>query len=219
MSNQLLEFLLTYGIFALAPILIAAAVGVPLPASLLLLAGGAFAGAGELALVPLALVGIAAACVGDCLGFWLGQRGGRAALDRFGPRFGITSASIAQADAFLERWGGVTIFLTRFLITPLGPVINIVAGTGRYPFRRFIAYDLLGEAVWVALYLGLGYLFSASWDVLASILGQASQLLAVAVIALVLLVLLIRTLWQRQGRTAPGEEEIIVKAHEQKATD
>jgi len=194
MNAQLLDILLTYGIVALAPILAASALGLPLPASLLLLAGGAFAGSGQLALLPLVIVGIIATSAGDSLGYWLGRRGGVAALDRFGPRLGFKPTALAQADAFLARWGGVAILLTRFLITPLGPVINIVAGTGRYPYRRFIAYDVLGEAIWVLLYLALGYLFSASWDVLADILGQATEALAVAVIAVVLLVLLARTL-------------------------
>lgn len=90
--------------------------------------------------------------------------------------------------------------------SPFTVVINIVAGTGRYPYRRFIAYDLLGEAIWVLLYLTLGYLFSASWDVLADILGQAAEALAVAAIALVLLVLLVRTLRQQQARAQPRAE-------------
>jgi membrane-associated protein len=219
MNAQLLDLLLTYGVVALAPILAASALGLPIPSSLLLLAGGAFAGSGQLALLPLIVVGIIATSAGDSLGYWLGRRGGVAALERFGPRFGIKPSAITRADAFLERWGGVAILLTRFLITPLGPVINIVAGIGRYPYRRFIAYDLLGEAIWVILYLALGYLFSASWDVLADILGQASQLLAVAAIAIVLLVLLIRTLWQRQTRAQPQAAPPPLTIKEPECTD
>lgn len=215
MNAQLLDLLLTYGIVALAPILAASALGLPIPSSLLLLAGGAFAGSGQLAFLPLVIVGISATSVGDSLGYWLGRRGGVAALDRFGPRLGIKPTALAQADALLGRWGGIAILLTRFLITPLGPVINIVAGAGRYPYRRFIAYDVLGEAIWVLLYLALGYLFSASWDVIADILGQASEALAVAAIAIVLLVLLVRTLWQRQARIQTHVEVAALAIKEQ----
>jgi membrane-associated protein len=219
MNAQLLDILLTYGVVALAPILAASALGLPLPASLLLLAGGAFAGSGQLDLLPLIVVGIIATSAGDSLGYWLGRRGGGAALGRLGPRLGIKPTALDQADAFLGRWGGVAILLTRFLITPLGPVINIVAGTGRYPYRRFIAYDALGEAIWVLLYLALGYLFSASWDVLADILGQASQALAVAAVALVLLVLLVRTLWQRQARAHAAPVVTPLALEEPEGTD
>ena len=206
MNAQLLDLLLTYGVVALAPILAASALGLPILASLLLLAGGAFAGSGQLDLLPLAVVGVLATVAGDSLGYWLGRRGGAAALDRFGPRLGLGPAALVRADVLLARWGGAAILLTRFLITPLGPVINLVAGTGRYPYRRFIAYDVLGEAIWVLLYLALGSLFSASWDVLADILGQASEALAVAAVAIVLLILLVRTLRQRQGRAQPPAE-------------
>ncbi len=219
MNAQLLDLLLTYGVVALAPILAASALGLPIPSSLLLLAGGAFAGSGQLSFLPLVIVGIIATSVGDSLGYWLGRRGGVAALERFGPRIGMKSTALAQADAFLGRWGGAAILLTRFLLTPLGPVINIVAGIGRYPYRRFIAYDVLGEAIWVILYLALGYLFSASWDVLADILGQAAQALAVAAIAIVLLVLLVRTLWQRQARAQPHVEVTPLAIKEPTETD
>ena len=219
MNAQLLDLLLTYGIVVLAPILAASALGLPIPSSLLLLAGGAFAGSGQLAFLPLVIVGIIATSAGDSAGYWLGRRGGAAVLTRFGPRIGIKPTALAQADAFLGRWGGVAILLTRFLITPLGPVINIVAGTGRYPYRRFILYDALGEAIWVIVYLALGYLFSASWDVLADILGQASQALAVAAIAIVLLVLLARTLWHRQSRAQPPDETTTAASEATEPTD
>ena len=63
MSEQLLAWLLTYGLLALAPVLTGAALGLPLPASLILLAAGAFAGQGEFALPPLLIIGVVAAVV------------------------------------------------------------------------------------------------------------------------------------------------------------
>ncbi|MGN6701307.1 MAG: DedA family protein [Thermomicrobiales bacterium] len=200
MSEQLLAWLLTDGLLALAPVLAGAALGLPLPASLLLLAAGAFAGQGEFSLPPLLLISLVAVVAGDLAGYWLGRRGGVVAVERFGRRLGLTLAVVQVGERYLARWGGLAIFLTRFLLTPLGPVMNIVAGAGGYPLRRFLVFDVLGEMVWVAGYLALGYLFSASWDLLASLLGSTTEaltLLVIIALATALLVRLIRVKAER----------------------
>lgn len=197
MSEQLLTLVLGYGVIALVPILAGAAVGLPLPASLLLLAAGAFAGGGQLALTPLVIGGLIAVVAGDSAGFWIGKRGGAGALARWGDRLRVDAAMIAHAEGLFARWGGLAVLLTRFLITPLAPAINILAGAGRYPFRSFAFYDVTGEAVWVLGYLGLGYAFSASWDVLADLLGNATSALALLVVIAILVVLLARALKHR----------------------
>ncbi len=198
MTDQLLEWLTTYGIVALAPVLAAAAVGLPLPATLLLLAAGAFAGAGQLSLPALLIGGIVAAGLGDSLGYLLGARGGAGVVGRWGPRLGLGPEALQRAEALLARWGGITIVLTRFLITPLGPVINVVAGTARYPYRRFLLYDVIGESIWVILYLGLGYLFGANWELLVDLASNATQALTLLLIVAVLGFFLVRALRQRQ---------------------
>ena len=115
-------------------------------------------------------------------------------MQRWGGRFNLDGGVIARAERGLDRWGGLSILLTRFLLTPLGPVINILAGAARYPLRSFLLYDLLGEAIWVGAYVGLGYAFSASWDVLADFLGSGTRLVSLVVVVVVLGWLLLRAL-------------------------
>ena len=56
----------------------------------------------------------------------------------------------------------MSIFLTRFLITGIAVPVNLLAGTGNFPFKRFLMYDLAGEAIWIFGYGGLGYLFGTT---------------------------------------------------------
>lgn len=197
MNEQLLEFLLLYGVLALAPVLIAAAIGLPLPASLLLLAAGAFSGGGQLDLLPLLVCGIVSTAAGNAIGYWIGRRGGEETIARWGARLRIDEATVARAERFFARWGSLAVLLSRFPISPLSPVVNLVAGTGHYPFRVFAFYNLLGVAIWVGFYMGLGYAFSASWDVLADTLGNATLALTLLVVIVALVVLLVRALKHR----------------------
>ncbi|MDP9371123.1 MAG: VTT domain-containing protein, partial [Chloroflexota bacterium] len=96
----------------------------------------------------------------------------------------------ARAERLVARWGGPAVLMTRFLLTPLAPVVNLAAGAGHYPFRRFALYDVVGEAIWVGAYVGLGYAFSANLDRVARLLGSATTAFSLLAILAVLLALL-----------------------------
>lgn len=207
MTEQLLAFLLDYGVFALVPILLASAIGIPLPGSLLLVAAGAFATGDLLSLLPLLLAAIGATIVGNGIGYWIGQHGGTAALARWGQRFHIGAETIDRADHFFNRYGNYSVVLSRFPFSPLSAVINILAGTARYSPRAFLVANLLGVTVWAAVYLGLGYAFAASWDTIATIAGQGTQALTLALIVVILAALLIRALRHRHDHDDDRAEE------------
>ena len=82
-----------------------------------------------------------------------------------------------QAENTFQRWGGMSILLTRFLITGIAVPVNLIAGTGNFPFRRFLLYDLSGEAIWIFGYGGLGYLFGTQWETVGAFLSNMSGLL------------------------------------------
>lgn len=204
MTNRLLDFLFTYGITALVPILLAAAVGVPLPGTLLLLAAGAFAGGGQLALVPLLLGAIGATIAGNGIGYWLGLRGGKGALGEWGRRFHIGAAAIERAEEFFRRYGGLSVLFSRFPLSPLSAIVNIIAGAARYPLRPFILANLVGVTVWAGVYVGLGYAFGASWETIADVMSGVTQALTLAVVVIALLFLLVRAIRSRHDH---DEEE------------
>ena len=53
-----------------------------------------------------------------------------------------------------------------------GPWLNLTSGMTKYPWRRFFIWDVLGETLWVVLYVSLGKLFSGSVQALADVLGN-----------------------------------------------
>lgn len=208
MSDQIFQLLLTYGPAVLVPWVAVAAVGIPLPTTILLLGAGAFASAGEVSLVALIVSALLGAILGDSTGYWIGRRGGAAALQRWGGRLKLKTNTVASVEERFVRWASPTIVLTRFLLTPLGPVVNIVAGTSKYAFRRFFLWDFVGELIWVLLYVGLGFAFGASWDLLASLLGSATSLLSLLAVTGLIALLAYRAIvrdWLRARKDAPAD--------------
>ncbi len=194
MTAQLLSLFLQYGVLALVPMLLAGAVGIPLPGSLLLVAAGALATDGPLSLLPLLIGAIGATIAGNALGYGIGRRGGTATVTHWGRRLHLGAGAIARADRFFARYGGYAVVLSRFPFSPLSALINIIAGTAGYSPRAFLVANLVGVSVWAAVYLGLGYAFAASWGGIANLLGEVSQALTLALVVIVLLVVLLRAI-------------------------
>jgi membrane protein DedA with SNARE-associated domain len=193
LSDYLLATLGVYGVPVLFVALLAGAAGVPLPASLLLVAAGSFVEQGELDLWPVLALSAAGAVAGDNVGYALGRWGGRRLTRRLG-RFVGGERKVEEAEAWLKRREGLGVFLSRWLLTPLGPVVNLTAGATEYPWPRFLVYDLLGEALWVALYVLLGRFFSDRVQALSDLLGDLTWAVVALAAAVVLGVLLFKHL-------------------------
>ena len=84
------------------------------------------------------------------------------------------------------------IFLSRFLFSALGGIINLLSGIELFPFRYFLFCDIPGEAVGVVIPLALGFAFGASWEAVGDVLGAFSLFVVGLLLVIVLLIRLIR---------------------------
>ena len=184
-TDQLLAALLTHGVPLLFAVVAIASVGVPFPVSLTLVAAGSFAKQGELSLLPVIVAGSLAAILGDQIGYGLSRWGGRRLIVRISRRLG-GETKIKKAEALSKKWGGPGIFFSRWLVTQLGPWLNITSGIAGYPWRRFIFWDALGEVLWVVLYVMLGYIFSDRVQYISEILGNLAWAILALIVAIIL---------------------------------
>lgn len=179
MTEAFLALVPVYGPWLLFVVTFLSCLALPVPSSLMMLAAGGFSASGDLAFWGVTVAAFAGATIGDQAGFVLGRAGGPALLNRIG-RKGRRGAVIGRARQFLNRRGGVAVFLTRWLFSPVGPWTNFVAGAGGIGWARFTVWGALGEAVWVGLYTGTGRLFAgnlhAAADLLTSGLGFVGAL-------------------------------------------
>lgn len=124
--------------------------------SLLFIAGAVFAANGmDPWLLGLCL--FVAAGLGDSCNYWIGRRYGLALFERGNPKI-FRRDFLLQTEIFYARHGAKTVSLARF-IAILRSFAPFVAGIGRMPYPRFLAFSLLGSLLWISSLLSLGYLF------------------------------------------------------------
>jgi membrane-associated protein len=135
-------------------------IGFFLPGDSLLITAGLVAAAGGLDIWLLNGLLMAAAIVGDSVGYAIGYRAGPRIFTREDSRW-FSRSHLVRTREFYERHGGKTIVLARFI-----PIIRtfapVVAGVGRMEYRRFLAYNVLGGIGWVASLTWAGYLLGRS---------------------------------------------------------
>lgn len=129
-----------------------------LPGDSLLFAAGVFsADGGGLSLAATLIVFYAAAILGNTSNYWIARLFGSRIIDS-GKVKALTPERMAKLDHFFEKYGGLTIVITRFMpfFRTFAPFI---AGTGHMNFAKFTFFNCLGGISWVSLFVLAGYFF------------------------------------------------------------
>jgi membrane protein DedA with SNARE-associated domain len=185
MSDQLLAAVSQYGAPALFGIVTIAAIGVPLPITLLLIVAGSMISQGVMNLWWAIGAAGAGSVLGDQAGYAIGRWGGSAVVTKLSGLFGRRT-TLQAMEATAKAWGGPGIFITRWLLSPLGPWINLASGTAGYPWHRFLFWDILGEVTGAAIYITLGRFFSDRVMALYGVLGDLTWAIAALLATLIL---------------------------------
>lgn len=168
-----------------------------LPGDSLLFVGGAAAASGIIDLWVLILVITLGAIVGDTVNYWIGNYLGlKVFLERF-PTL-VKKEYIDRTYMFYEKYGGVTIFVARFvpLVRSFAPFL---AGIGTMQYRRFLFYNVLGAVCWAAGIALCGYYFGTF-----TVVKENMSLLIIGVLLLTagtlvyIITLAVRGWWDRR---------------------
>lgn len=192
--DSILSLIEQYGYLVVLFGVMAESAGVPLPGETILIAAGVLAQQSRLDLGDVILFGILGAVVGDQIGYWVGRKGGRPFILKWGRYVRITPEKLARAEGFFARHGGKAVFLARF-VAGLRVFGALTAGVSRMHWRTFIFYNAFGGAVWATAAVLVGYLLGGSLDLVERWIGRATTLLVILLVLGAALYLLYR--WAR----------------------
>jgi membrane protein DedA with SNARE-associated domain len=177
-----------WGYLAVGALVMLEDFGVPVPGETVLIAAAVYAGAGQLNILAVIAVAIAAAVAGDSIGYAIGRFGGRRLVLRYGKYLFITPERLDKAEGFFRRHGGKIVTIARF-IEGLRQANGIIAGITGMRWIRFFAFNLLGAVLWVCTWAGLGYLAGAHiteiWDTIGRYQPIVYSVIGVLVVAAV----------------------------------
>ena len=188
----------SYGYLAVGGLVTVEDFGIPVPGETILVAASVYAGAGRLSIVVVGIVALAAAVIGDNIGYAIGRFGGHALVLRYGRFVLLTEERLARAEGFFARYGGPIVVVARF-IEGLRQLNGIIAGIAEMPWPRFLLFNAIGAALWVGVWTSVGYLAGDHIQVIYAAVTRYS-LYALIVLVVVVAAWAIRFLIRRRRR-------------------
>jgi len=175
LSDRILSAPLVYGYPALT--LLLGAIGLPLPIGVAAMPAGSLAALGNLRWEWAGLIAVTASFAGDMIAYGIGRAVSDNFLARYGRWIGYSPQRRDSIAALLQRWGGITVVISRTLTSSLSSVVSIFAGVSRYRFSHFLGFALFGCLIWTSANLGLGYGIGGNIDAASQFLANLSGLI------------------------------------------
>ena len=199
-----------WGYLAVAGMIGVESFGVPAPGQTIMVAAAIYAGAGRLNIFAVAGIAFVAAVMGDNVGYWIGVRGGRRVVHRFGKYVFLTPERLERAERFFARRGSRIVLVARF-IDGIRQFNGVIAGITAMPWRTFLLYNALGAALWVGWWTTVAYLLGTH---LVKIMEHAHHykwwaISITAVVVVAYVTLHVRHIKRRRARAAAESTEAV----------
>ena len=128
---------------------------------------------GYFSFVPVYVALMAGDLLGDTFWYYLGYFYGHRFIKRFGKYFNITEQSIEKVTRIFHKHKHPILFISKitngfgFALATL-----MTAGMVKLPFQKYLAVNLLGQLLWTAFLISVGYFFGNLYLAVDAVIGK-----------------------------------------------
>ena len=137
--------------------------GIPIPSEVILPFSGYLVHLGRFNLILVAIAGTIGCNIGSAIAYWIGAKGGRPLVERYGKWVLMSQHDLDRMTGFFDRYGSITILIGRML-----PIVQTYvafpAGIARMSRLRFHIYTTVGSLIWYSCLAWAGMKLGAAWD-------------------------------------------------------
>ena len=167
---------------------------IPLPSEIVIPIAGLLFAQGKIlhgmntitGVIIIGLAGSVGCLIGSAVAYWIGYRGGRPLLLKYGRYVLISQHDTDLADRFFARYGSATAFFSR-LLPGVRTYISLPAGMTKMPFRRFCIYSFLGSFPWCVMLAYAGVVLGNNMSVIDPYYKSLEYVVIAAVVILIVL--------------------------------
>lgn len=138
-------------------------INIPLPSEALMTFAGALVAEGRFSFPLVVLAGAVGNVIGSVGNYYLGAKGGRPFIERYGKYFLIHHKDLEIADRWFAKYGLAAVFFTR-LLPVIRTFISFPAGVSRVRMMPFIILTFLGSLIWSALLAYIGFAVGENYE-------------------------------------------------------
>lgn len=135
----------------------------PIPSEIVLPFTGYLVWIGRFEFWTAVAIATAGQLAGSLLAYWIGLKGGRPAVLRYGKYVFLSQRHLEKAENWFERWGSKAVFASR-LLPAIRTVAPLPAGIAKMDFKKFVLWTVVGSIPWTAALIWVGWMLGPSWQ-------------------------------------------------------
>jgi membrane protein DedA with SNARE-associated domain len=143
--------------------------------------------------------------IGSVFTYWVGAKGGRPFLEKYGKYVLVRKHDIELADRWFSKYGEHTAFFSR-LLPVVRTFISLPAGVARMNFLKFTVWSFIGSFIWCWVLGWAGYVFGEHWERVRELMRPFDIPIVIA-IGVVGIIFIYRRLRTGEGEAVASIEE------------
>lgn len=171
----------TTGYFGIVSLMTLESACIPIPSEAIMTVGGVVAHQGKLNFHLVVFAGAFGNLLGSALTYWVGARGGRNFMVKYGKYILVRAHDLEVADRWFHRWGNWAAFIARMLPI-IRTFISFPAGVHRVPLLPFLILSFVGSVPWCYFLTYVGYYMSKKWETIKAYMHEFELVITVLLV-------------------------------------
>jgi membrane protein DedA with SNARE-associated domain len=155
---------------------------IPLPSEIIMTFAGYVVWEGKMTLWGITLVGALGNLTGSLIAYFVGWKGGRPLLEKYGKYILITESKLNLADEWFEKYGHEAVLISRVL-PGVRTFISLPAGITHMDLKKFIIYTFFGSLPWCFVLAYIGVLMGPQWTTIETYFHYLDITVVIGVVA------------------------------------
>lgn len=155
---------------------------IPLPSEVIMPFSGYLVFTSRFSLFWVAIAGGVGCLWGSMFSYWLGAKGGRPLIEKYGKYILMSKHDLDLTDRWFKKWGNITVFVGR-LLPVVRTFISFPAGIARVNLWTFSLYTFIGSVIWSYFLAWVGLKLGENWDSLKGYFHRFDLVIGILIIA------------------------------------
>ncbi len=165
LANLVILIIDKIGILGIFLLMLVESCGILMPSEVIMPFSGFLVYDGKLNFWLVSFIGAFGNLIGSLLAYWVGYKGGRPLIEKYGKYILISKYDLDLADKWFTKYGEITVFVGRILPV-VRTFISFPAGIAKMNLKTFSIYSFVGAFIWSALLTYAGVKMGANWEMI-----------------------------------------------------
>jgi len=159
---------------------------IPIPSEIIMPFSGfvVWQGNTNMTLIGITIIGALGNLTGSLIAYFVGLKGGRPLLDKYGKYLLITHSKLELADSWFLKYGGEAVLISRVLPI-IRTFISLPAGIARMDIKKFILYTFIGSLPWSFALGYIGVQLGPNWEIIRGYFHTLDIIVAIGLLGII----------------------------------